>query len=206
MRFKSEEELAKWIAQGRTESVVGLSQVKPLPQPVDPNVHRRILGVDTALRTTGWGIIDIQGGRMRAVDCGVIKNSAKVKVSECLRCLAGGIRELAQLYKPDVAILEGAFFFKNVRTALMLGSARGAVMSVLAEADVTMYEYAPRRVKQSVCGFGNASKEQVALIVSQLLNIKTDQFALDSTDALAMAICHAQDLTTAQGLGIPDEL
>lgn len=207
MRLKSEADLAKWLEQGKASIGRRIAVAKAfVPKTVDLSIHRRILGVDTALRTTGWGIIDVKGNKMTAVDCGVIKNEKTDKISECLRRLAGGIKELAMLYKPNVAILEGAFYFKNVRTALMLGSARGAVMSALAEHEITMYEYAPRRVKQSVCGFGNASKEQVALVVSQMLNIKTDQFALDSTDALAMAICHAQDLTVAQGLGIPDEL
>ena len=86
------------------------------------------------------------------------------------------------------------------------GSARGAVIAVLAEHDLPIFEYAPRRVKQSICGFGNASKQQVALLVSQFLSISTEQIALDSTDALALALCHAQDLTVAQGLNLPSTI
>lgn len=207
MRFKTEAELAQWVARAKTQPSLKSAVAKQQElKTVDVNVQRRILGVDTALRCTGWGIIDVRGNVMKAVDCGVIKNSAGDKVSECLRVLSGGIRELVTLYHPNSAVLEGAFFFQNVRTAMMLGSARGAVMAVLAENGIDIHEYAPRRVKQSICGFGNASKQQVALLVSQQLNIKIEQVALDATDALAMAICHAMEITTTQGLGVPPEI
>ena len=207
MRFKSLEQLEKWQAQAKAQpqnlrSVKKDAEIKP----IDMSVQRRILGVDTALRCTGWGMIDIRGNAMKAVDCGVIKNGPKLRMSECLRALSGGIRELILLYHPDIAVLEGAFFFENVRTAMMLGSARGAVISALAENNVPIFEYAPRRIKQAVCGNGSASKRQVAIRVSQFLNIRTDQFALDATDALSMAICHALELTTAGGLAIPEEI
>ncbi len=207
MRFKSLEQLEKWQAQAKAQPQT-ISKVgqKAEITPIDPNIQRRILGVDTALRCTGWGMIDVRGNAMKAVDCGVIRTSPKLRMSECLKNLAGGIRELVLLYHPDIAVLEGAFYFENVRTAMMLGSARGAVISTLAENNVTMYEYAPRRIKQAVCGNGSASKRQVAILVSQFLNIRTDQFALDATDALSMAICHALELTTVGGMALPNEL
>ena len=209
MRFKSTEELQKW-AQRNQRLGQEIRSVKPTATPavatVDPHLQRRILGIDTALRTTGWGLVDIRGQRLKAVDCGVIRTPQKEKISECLRRLAGGIRELVQLYHPDIAVLEGAFFCKNVRTSMMLGSARGAVIAVLAELGIDIFEYAPRRVKESVCGNGNASKQQVALLVSQLLGINTANLILDSTDALAMAITHAQNLSTVGGLGLPERI
>lgn len=208
MRFKSQQQLEEWIKRAKGSSpALPNSLGGPLQHtPVNPAIQRRILGVDTALRCTGWGMIDIRGNNMKAVDCGVIKNPPKDKVSGCLRCLAGGIREIIQLYHPDIAVLEGAFYFANVHTAMILGSARGAVISVLAEHNIPVYEYAPRRIKQAVCGNGNASKEQVAIMVANYLGIKTDALALDSTDALSMAICHAYELTTAGGLTLPPEL
>ena len=140
MRFKSLEQLEKWQAQAKAQPQT-ISKASPKVEitPIDPNVQRRILGVDTALRCTGWGMIDIRGNSMKAVDCGVIRNSPKLRMSECLKNLAGGIRELVILYHPDIAVLEGAFYFENVRTAMMLGSARGAVISTLAENNVTMF-------------------------------------------------------------------
>ncbi|NLZ64261.1 MAG: crossover junction endodeoxyribonuclease RuvC [Lentisphaerae bacterium] len=166
----------------------------------------RILGLDTALRKTGWGIIDANGNNFRAVDCGVILNDRKVSVSDCLRRLNGALKGLLNNYHPDIAVIEGGFFCKNARTAIILGTARGAVLGVLAEAQIDIYEYAPRRVKQMICGFGNASKGQVALLVAQFLQIKVDNLSDDSTDALALALCHAQLLGTAQGLSLGEPL
>jgi len=207
MRFKSQEQLEQWMAKARKlPAKASVQTPEQQAKTVDPMIQRRILGVDTALRCTGWGIIDVLGNKMKAVDCGVIKNPDKTPVSECLRCLAGGIKELVQLYHPNTAAIEGAFYFQYVRTALMLGSARGAVIANLAENGIEIYEYAPRSIKQSICCFGNASKEQVALLVSQFLNIQVNQIALDSTDALAMAICHAQCIMTSGGLGLPSPL
>lgn len=172
----------------------------------DPSRQVRLLGIDSALRTTGFGLVDCQGNRMTAVDCGVITTTPKQPLSECLRRLAGGIRELVKTYAPDEAVIEGAFFSRNVHTAMMLGSARGAVIAALAELQIPMYEYAPRRVKQSVCGFGNASKQQVALLVAQMLRIQVDNLRDDATDALALAICHAYTCRVAGGFGVPDSL
>jgi crossover junction endodeoxyribonuclease RuvC len=181
---------------------------KALPPqvPFDATRKVRLLGVDTALRTTGFGLVDCQGNRMTAVDCGIITTTARQPLSECLRRLAGGVRELVATYAPNEAVLEGAFFSRNVRTAMMLGSARGAVIAALAELQIPIYEYAPRRVKQSVCGFGNASKPQVALLVAHLLHIEVDRLPDDATDALALAICHAYTCRVAGGFGVPDAL
>jgi crossover junction endodeoxyribonuclease RuvC len=177
------------------------------PQPrFDAARQVRILGIDTALRVTGFGVIDCQGSRMAAVDCGVVETSAAQPFSECLRRLAGGIRELVKTHAPDEAVIEGAFYCRNVRTSMVLGSARGVVIAALAELGIPIYEYAPRRVKQSVCGFGNASKQQVALLVAQFLKIDVGNLRDDATDALGLAICHAQTCRVAGGFGVPEKL
>lgn len=183
--------------------------LQPAPAATLPDNSRpqcRIIGIDTALRKTGWGIIDAAHGLCRAVDCGVIINQPTVKVSDCLRKLNGAIKSLLTEYHPDIAVIEGGFYCKNVRTAIILGTARGAVLGVFAEAEVPVFEYAPRRVKQAVCGFGNASKAQVARLISQRLNIKVENLADDATDALALTLCHAQNMATAGGFGLPEEL
>lgn len=166
----------------------------------------RILGIDTALRTTGYGILDADGSRLQAVDAGVIRTHAKQPLSECLRRLAAGARELVKLHAPDVVAIEGAFYCRNVRTSMVLGAARGAVIATIAELDLPMYEYAPRRVKQAVCGNGNASKPQVALLVAQILGISVANLGDDSTDALALAICHAHTMRTRGGVDLPPPL
>ncbi len=154
----------------------------------------RVLGMDTALRKTGWGIVDVVGKKWIAVDCGVIINPPSASITDCMRHLNNAIKGLIERYSPDAAAIEGGFYCKNARTAILLGTSRGAVLGVLAEAQLPVYEYAPRRVKQVVAGRGDSTKEQVALMVSRLLRIRVENLANDSTDALALAICHAAAL------------
>lgn len=213
MRVKNIAELERILAQKRNAPAKQEVLVKaPAQAEVTPSSsalpQSRIIGLDVALRCTGWGIIDTRNNpfRQTAVDCGVIKNSDKQAVSDCLRRLAAATRELIGLYKPDIAVLEGGFYCRNVHTAIALGAARGVVIAMLAEAGIPVYEYAPRKVKQAVCGFGNASKQQVALLVSQFLHIQVDKISNDSTDALAMALTHAQMMSVATGVGTPQPI
>ncbi len=185
--------------------VVNASQLKAQKQPRFSG-QLRILGMDTALRKTGWGLIDACGNRFSPVDCGVILNQPGLALSDCLRRLNAAIKGLLTRYHPDLAIIEGGFYCKNVHTAIVLGTARGAVLGVLAEAQIPIYEYAPRKVKQVVCGFGNASKQQVALLVAQFLKIQISNLPDDATDALALALCHAQLMGIAQGLGLENTI
>jgi crossover junction endodeoxyribonuclease RuvC len=152
-----------------------------------------VLGVDTAIRCTGYGVIDIKSGdNITVLDCGIIKNKTKALHSECLRRIAGGIRELVETYSPEVASIESAFYQKNVKTAMILSLARGAVITVLGENNIPVYEYAPKKAKLAVVGSGMASKEQVASMISAMAGVSVDQMPLDSTDALSLAICHGQ--------------
>ena len=213
MRVKNLAELEKILAQKRNappcqKTIVAKAQSdgQTIQQPSTPQM--RILGLDVALRCTGWGIIDTRTNpfKQTAVDCGVIKNNDRQAISDCLRHLTIGTRELIGLYKPDIAVLEGGFYCQNVHTAISLGAARGAVIAMLAEAGIPIYEYAPRKVKQAICGFGNASKPQVALLVSQVLHIQVDKISNDSTDALALALTHAQIMSVANGLNAPSPI
>lgn len=207
MRLKSQADLERWLATRNTKvKVKAANQDNSKKTPVDAREQRRILGIDTALRSTGWGIIDTRGNQLQIVDCGLIKNQPRDRLSACLRRLAGGLQELIEQYRPNIAVIEGGFYCRNVKTAMVLGAARGAVIAALASAEIPIYEYAPRKVKQAVCGFGNASKQQVALLVAQMLAIRVDKLPHDSTDALALALCHAQNLTVAQGYGLSEEI
>ncbi len=151
-----------------------------------------VLGIDTAIRSTGYGILEVDNDRVEVLDYGIIKNLQKLSHSDCLRRLACGIRELIKGYKPNVASIEGIFYGKNVKTALILGYARGCVITVLAENDIPTYTYSPKEVKLGVTGYGNASKFQVASIMSNILSLDITQINDDATDALALAFCHAQ--------------
>ncbi|HBM17001.1 MAG TPA: crossover junction endodeoxyribonuclease RuvC [Lentisphaeria bacterium] len=150
-----------------------------------------ILGVDTALRCTGYGIINANGDLFKTIDCGLIKNRKELPQSKCLTRLYYGIQELVKTFKVDVAAIEGAFFGKNVRTTMILGYARGAVMTALSSLDIPIYAYSPKEVKMAAGGIGTASKEQVATIMSSFLGIDISQLEFDATDALGLALCHA---------------
>lgn len=166
----------------------------------------RILGIDPALRCTGYGLVDTDGQGFRVVDCGVIRTPASRPLSECLRRLAGGIEELLETYTPDAAAIEGGFYAKNAKTAMILGTARGAVIAMIARHGKPVYEYAPRRIKQAVCGYGNASKEQIATMVSQWLEVDAGDMKPDATDALGVALCHANTFFTNQAVFLPEPL
>ncbi len=155
-----------------------------------------ILGIDTAIRCTGYGIVNINiGNKISVIDCGVIKNPQKILHSECLRRISGGIRELILKFTPDSAAIEGAFVNKNIKTAMILSYARGAAMATLAEHAVPIYAYSPRKAKLAVTGNGNSTKEQVALVLASVMGLKLEEIPLDSTDALALALCHGHIVT-----------
>ena len=165
-----------------------------------------LIGIDTALRSTGYGVIRVEGKGFEAIDCGVITNSKKDSHSECLRRVAGGTREIVNKFKPEVAAIEGGFFYRNAKTAMVLGMARGAVVSVLAEFSLPIYEYAPRRVKQAVTGTGAAEKSRIADVVAKMLNLNLSLIPDDATDALAIALCHAMTGHAAGGIHLPEPL
>ncbi len=149
----------------------------------------RVLGIDTSLRSTGVGVVEAQGSTLKAVDFGFLKTSPKWRHSECLKTIADGIGEMIAKTHPTAVAIEGAFFFKNAKTAMVLGEARGVAIATCAAAGLPVYEYAPRRVKQAVVGVGGADKKQVARMMMTLLGLSAVPQA-DAADALALAICH----------------
>ncbi len=165
-----------------------------------------ILGIDTALRCTGYGVLEVTGKKMQALDCGVIENSRTAPHSQCLARLVVGIEQLIERFSPDIGIIEGGFFAKNAKTSMVLGMARGVVVASLARREIPVYEYAPRRAKQAVVGYGNATKAQVASTLSMLLRLDISRIPPDSTDAISLCVCHALTLGSHQGLFAPDPL
>ena len=159
----------------------------------------RILGIDTSLRSTGVGIIEARGSELRAVAYGRIKNPPKAPHSQCLENIFNSITELIGEHQPTCAAIEGAFFSKNAKTAMILGQARGAAITACAAKSLPLYEYSPRSVKQSVVGTGAAQKDQVAKMVVRLLGLK-EQPQEDAADALAIAICHHHRLALPKEL------
>ena len=157
-----------------------------------------ILGVDTSLRSTGYGVLEAAGSRMRALDYGNIPNAAKLPLSECLVKIHARIAELIARWNPDVLSVEKVIYGKNANTMMVLGEARGAVIVAGAAAGKPIFEYEPRRAKMSVCGNGLAEKEQVQRMVMTLLALPEPP-QNDAADALALAICHAHTRTILSG-------
>ena len=149
-----------------------------------------ILGIDTSLRSSGYGVLSVEGSRMRSLEHGNIKNAPKLPLSACLANIHSRVSELIARYNPDVLSIESVIYGKNANTMLVLGEARGAVITAGVNAGKPIYEYEPRRVKMAVCGNGMAEKIQIQRMVRTLLAL--DELPQnDAADALALAITHA---------------
>ncbi|MYC68257.1 MAG: crossover junction endodeoxyribonuclease RuvC [Acidobacteriia bacterium] len=159
-----------------------------------------ILGVDCGSRVTGYGLIESVGRETQAVDYGTIRLPERLELPQRLCVLAGGLRQVLDRFSPDEAAVEDVFTQKNVRSALVLAHVRGAAMLSLAEAGVPVASYSPATVKNSVVGHGSANKEQVRQMVSVLLGVRETIDPLDVSDALAVALCHA-NRRAAAGMG-----
>ena len=160
----------------------------------------RIIGVDTSLRSTGVGVVEVAGSRLTAIHYGTLPNPASRPLSACLLAIEDGVAELIATHHPDAAAVEGVFFAKYVRATLLLGHARGAVIAQCARLGLPVFEYEPRRVKQAVVGQGGAAKGQVQRMVQSILNLPEPP-PEDAADALAIAICHIQNRTRIAALG-----
>ena len=157
----------------------------------------RILGIDPGLRMTGFGVIEMQGQKLRYVASGCIKSDSTQRLPERLHTLYAGITEIIGTYQPDIAAVEQVFSNVNPQSTLLLGQARGAAITALVAQGLPVSEYTALQVKQSVVGHGKAAKQQVAHMVMRLLTLPGEPGS-DAADALACAICHAHG---SQGLG-----
>lgn len=149
----------------------------------------RILGIDTSLRSTGYAVVESAGGRLRTVASGAIRSPARAAHSTTLLNLQRHLDDLIRNSAPDEAAIEGVFFCKNVKTAVTLGEARGAVLTACAARNLPVYEYPSRKVKQAVVGNGAAEKHQVRKMVMAILGLASEPQE-DAGDAMAIAICH----------------
>jgi crossover junction endodeoxyribonuclease RuvC len=156
----------------------------------------RLIGLDPGLRLTGWGVIDVDGNRLRHVAHGVIKVSIEGSLAARLHELFEGIAAIVAQQQPLEAAVEETFVNVNPGSTLKLGQARGVVLLAPARAGLPVFEYAANLVKKSVVGAGHADKRQIAMMVGRLLP-GVDATA-DAADALAVAICHAHHRATAQ--------
>jgi crossover junction endodeoxyribonuclease RuvC len=150
----------------------------------------RVLGIDPSLQSTGFGIVEEEAGRLCPVAYGIIKPTAKFPLHLKLAEIKTEIEGLIRTYGPAEAAIENPFFAQNMKTALLLGQVRGAVLVAVAGAGCGLAEYSALEIKKAVTGYGQADKEQVLTMVRSLLGLDDDSIPLDASDALAAAICH----------------
>jgi crossover junction endodeoxyribonuclease RuvC len=151
----------------------------------------RVLAIDPALRKTGYAIVEKAGREMRVIHYGVIQNVPKLLPSGCLVAIREQLSDAIKAHKPEVCAIESTIYVQSFKTAIVLGTARGACLIAAAEHGLPIYEYAPREVKQSAVGRGAAAKQQVAFMIRSMLRMKETP-PPDAADALAVAITHFQ--------------
>ena len=159
-----------------------------------------ILGVDPSLRGTGYGVINTSKSIPTTLAQGTIKCPSSWSMSRCFLEISNQLEAVIDETSPTVAAIEGIFFAQNIKTALIMGQARGAALTAITKAGLDSFEIAPRKVKQAIVGFGGAQKEAVAKMVQTRLSLTTTP-SPDAADALAIALAFSQSL----GSLIPDQ-
>jgi len=153
-----------------------------------------ILGIDPGIVKTGYGLININNNVPILIDYGIIAPNAKDQISSRLLSIYSDIEELINTFKPNVFSIEDVFYAKNFRSAMLLGQARAVAILCAEKYSVPIFEYSAKKVKQSVTGNGNSSKIQVQYMIQKMLKIKNISMPVDSSDALAIALCHLNQL------------
>ncbi len=162
---------------------------------------RIILGIDPGTLVMGYGIIHVKNNKLSLVKLDVIKLDKLDEHADRLKIIFERVVALIDEFKPDELAIEAPFFGKNVQSMLKLGRAQGVAIAAALSKNIPMTEYSPKKIKMSITGNGNASKEQVAAMLESLLNFKHTNKYLDATDALGAAVCHYfQNKTTSDGI------
>ncbi len=150
----------------------------------------RVMGIDPGSLCTGYGIVEETGGRLTSVHFGSIASKPKNPFAERLKTIYDGLADVMAEYEPDAVAVEDVFFAANAKSTIKLGQTRGVALLAAVKADITLAEYTPLEVKQSVVGYGRADKHQVRDMVTAILKLQQKPEPLDASDALAVAICH----------------
>lgn len=148
-----------------------------------------ILGIDPGLAATGYGIIKKENDNFSLINYGCLRTDAHFDFSRRLQDIHNGLKKIIKEFFPEIIAVEELFFAKNVKTALLVGQARGVVLLTAMQSHLPFYEYTPLQVKQAVSGYGRADKRQIQEMVKTLLNLKESPKPDDAADALAVAIC-----------------
>jgi crossover junction endodeoxyribonuclease RuvC len=169
------------------------------PEPAPSPEIQRVLAIDPALRKTGYAIVEGSAREMRAITWGVIHNKPALLPSGCLVAIRDALNQVIREHAPTVCAIESTIFVQSFKTAIVLGTARGACLIAAAEHGIPIYEYAPREIKQAAVGRGGAQKDQVAFMIRSLLRLRETPPA-DAADALAVAITHFQNAASMRAL------
>lgn len=151
---------------------------------------QRVVSVDPGLNNTGFGILDFRGSIIKVVAYGLVTPPAKESIPDRLEYLNSHMNDLIDKFNPQSMAIEDSFYSQNVKSAILLGQARGVLLLSAASRGIPSMVYAPKKVKQSVTGSGSATKKQVKYMVEKILNINKPIKSLDITDALAIGLCH----------------
>ena len=156
----------------------------------------KILGIDPGYGITGFGLIDAQRGQYALLHCGAITTPANTDFSWRLETIYNDMTELLRVTQPDVVAIEELFFGQNVTTGIGVAQSRGVILLAIRQAGLPVYSYKPAQVKQSVVGYGNATKHQVQDMTRRLLRLQSMPKPDDAADAIAIALCHARSSTS----------
>ena len=159
-----------------------------------------VIGIDPGLANTGYGVVERRGSRLHALDGGVLRTGSADRTEQRLVEFPEALTELLREHSPVAMALESLYFGQNVRTAFAVGQARGVAMLCAGQRGVSCFSYTPQQVKGAVCGSGRAPKDQVARMVASLLGLPSEPVSDHASDALAVAICHANHAPLAQAL------
>ena len=153
-----------------------------------------ILGIDPGTAICGYGVVEHLGNRFRLLDYGAVRSSNDISTAARLHIIYEGVSQIIEKYQPEQMAVEELFFNKNVKTALVVGQARGVILLAGQMKGLSIYEYTPLQVKQAVVGYGRAEKQQVQFMVKAILNLSEVPKPDDAADALAIAICHGHSI------------
>ncbi len=149
-----------------------------------------ILGIDPGYAIVGWGVIKAEGNKFTLLDYGAVTTPAHTPMPYRLNLIFEGISEIISRYKIDAVAIEELFFNTNSKTVIEVGEGRGVILLAVQRAGIPIFEYTPLQVKQGVCNYGRAEKQQVMEMVRRLLGLKAVPKPDDAADGLALAICH----------------
>ncbi len=155
-----------------------------------------VLGIDPGLTKTGFGLLSISNDTPKIIDYGIIEPNKNDNLSKRLYSIYTDMNQLIEMFNPTIVSIEDIFYGRNVKSALLLGQARGIAMLCAAKYDIPVFEYSAKKVKQAVTGNGNADKTQLQYMIKQIFKLKQLPTPLDASDAIGIALCYIYQTKT----------